>query len=104
MKTRSGKKPCPLWIGNDALMRTDVWVSMGQHQGRQRGLKAFRKYQINHELVTTAAEDAIVMHCLPAHRGMEITDVIIEEKQSVVWMQAENKLYGAASILEFCWK
>jgi ornithine carbamoyltransferase len=89
--------------GADVLY-TDVWVSMGEEKERKRRLRAFRGYQINHELVTTAAKDAIVMHCLPAHRGMEITDVVIEEKQSVVWTQAENKLYGAASILEFCCK
>jgi ornithine carbamoyltransferase len=96
-------KPSEAAKGADVLY-TDVWVSMGEEKERQRRLKAFRGYQINHELVTTAANDAIVMHCLPAHRGMEITDVVIEEKQSVVWTQAENKLYAAASILEFCCK
>jgi ornithine carbamoyltransferase len=86
------------------VLYTDVWISMGEEKERQKRLKAFRGYQINHQLLATAAKDAIVMHCLPAHRGLEITDAIIEGKQSVVWAQGENKLYGAASILDFCCK
>jgi ornithine carbamoyltransferase len=97
------RKPSEAAKGADVL-DTDVWVSMGQEKERQIRLRAFRRYQINHELVTTAANDAIIMHCLPAQRGMEITDVAIEEKQSVVWTQSENMLYAAASILEFCCK
>jgi ornithine carbamoyltransferase len=97
------RKPSEAAKGADVLY-TDVWVSMGQEKERQIRLRAFRRYQINHELVTTAANDAIIMHCLPAQRGMEITDVAIEEKQSVVWTQSENMLYAAASILEFCCK
>jgi ornithine carbamoyltransferase len=64
-------------------------------------MKAFRGYQINAELLRAAAGDAVVMHCLPAHRGLEITDDVIEGKQSIVWAQGENKLYGAAAILDF---
>ncbi|HVP16037.1 MAG TPA: ornithine carbamoyltransferase [candidate division Zixibacteria bacterium] len=83
------------------ILYTDVWVSMGEEKEKARRLKAFKGYQINSALVKAAAKDAIVMHCLPAHRGLEITDDVIEGKQSVVWTQGENKLYGAAGILDF---
>jgi ornithine carbamoyltransferase len=67
-------------------------------------MKAFQGYQINAALLKAANPDAVVMHCLPAHRGLEITDDVIEGKQSVVWQQGANKLYGAASVLELCLK
>ncbi|HVP40553.1 MAG TPA: ornithine carbamoyltransferase [Candidatus Krumholzibacteriaceae bacterium] len=83
------------------ILYTDVWVSMGEEKEKAKRMKAFKGYQINSALVKTAAKDVIVMHCLPAHRGLEITDDVIEGKQSVVWVQGENKLYGAAGILDF---
>lgn len=83
------------------ILYTDVWVSMGEEKERQKRMKAFRGYQLNAELLRAAAGDAVVMHCLPAHRGLEITDDVIEGKQSIVWGQGENKLYGAAAILDF---
>jgi len=83
------------------VLYTDVWVSMGEEKERQKRMKAFRGYQINAALVRAAAADAVVMHCLPAHRGLEITDEIIEGKKSIVWDQGENKLYGAVAILDF---
>jgi len=87
-------------VDSDVLY-TDVWVSMGEENERARRLRAFRGFQINSETLKLASKDAIVMHCLPAHRGMEITDDVIEGERSVVWRQAENKLYGAAAALEF---
>jgi ornithine carbamoyltransferase len=87
-------------VDSDVLY-TDVWVSMGEEKERARRLRAFRGFQINSEVLKLASRDAVVMHCLPAHRGMEITDDVIEGKQSIVWRQAENKLYGAAAALEF---
>jgi ornithine carbamoyltransferase len=87
-------------VDSDVLY-TDVWVSMGEEKERSRRIRAFRGFQINSEVLKLASRDAIVMHCLPAHRGMEITDDVLEGKQSVVWRQAENKLYGAAAVLEF---
>jgi len=87
-------------VGSDVLY-TDVWVSMGEEKERARRLRAFRGFQINSEILKLASKNAVVMHCLPAHRGLEITDDVIEGKQSVVWRQAENKLYGAAAALEF---
>jgi len=83
------------------VLYADVWVSMGEEKERKKKMKAFRGYQINAELLRAAKADAVVMHCLPAHRGLEITDEVIESKRSIVWSQGENKLYGAAAILEF---
>jgi ornithine carbamoyltransferase len=97
------RKPSDAAKGADVLY-TDVWISMGQEQERRKRMRAFRGYQINSGLLRTAAEEAVVMHCLPAHRGLEITDVVLEGKQSLAWMQAQNKLYGAASILDFLLK
>jgi ornithine carbamoyltransferase len=87
-------------VDSDVLY-TDVWVSMGEEKERSRRLRAFRGFQINSEILKLASKDAVVMHCLPAHRGLEITDDVIEGKHSVVWRQAENKLYGAAVALDF---
>lgn len=86
--------------GADVLY-SDVWVSMGQEDEKEQRMKAFSGYQINPELLGLAAKDAIVMHCLPAHRGLEITDEVLEGKQSVAWQEGENKLYGAAAVLDF---
>jgi ornithine carbamoyltransferase len=83
------------------ILYTDVWVSMGLEDETERRLRAFRGYQINHELLKMARSDALVMHCLPAHRGLEIAEEVLEGSQSVVWQQAENKMFGAAGILEF---
>ena len=79
---------------------TDVWVSMGQEKEAEKRAKAFRGYQINSKVVAMGKKDAVVMHCLPAHRGQEITDEVIEGRRSVVWQQGENKLYGAGEVLE----
>ena len=89
---------------NADVLYTDVWISMGEEKERNKRMKAFRGYQINAALLRVAASDAVVMHCLPAHRGLEITDDVIEGKQSIVWAQGENKLYGAVSILDFLMK
>lgn len=86
--------------GADVLY-TDVWVSMGDEASKEKRMRDFAGYQINSELLKVAKRDASVMHCLPAHRGLEVTDDVIEGKQSIVWQQGENKLYGAAAILEW---
>ncbi|MBU0573424.1 MAG: ornithine carbamoyltransferase [Candidatus Margulisbacteria bacterium] len=80
---------------------TDVWVSMGDEAEKDARMKAFQGYQINADLLKLANAGASVMHCLPAHRGLEITDDVIEGPQSIVWQQGANKMYGAAGILEF---
>jgi ornithine carbamoyltransferase len=92
----------PIQAAKDAdLLYTDVWVSMGDEASKEKRMKDFNGYQINDDLLKVAKKDASVMHCLPAHRGLEITDDVIEGKQSIVWQQGENKLYGAASVLEW---
>jgi len=92
----------PLQAATDAdLLYTDVWVSMGDEASKEKRMKDFNGYQINNDLLKVAKKDASVMHCLPAHRGLEITDDVIDGRQSIVWQQGENKLYGAASILEW---
>ncbi len=72
---------------------TDVWTSMGQEAEREKRLRDFQGYQVNDELLKYASPDVKVMHCLPAHRGEEITDEVIESEKSVVFQQAENRLH-----------
>ncbi|MCH8008236.1 MAG: ornithine carbamoyltransferase [Chloroflexi bacterium] len=81
------------------VVYTDVWTSMGQEDSYERRLRAFKDYQVTPELVQLAKNDAIVMHDLPAHRGEEIVDEVIEGPQSVVFDQAENRLHAQAAIL-----
>ena len=84
--------------GADVLY-TDVWTSMGQEAEREIRLKALHDYQINSELLKTANPGAIVLHCLPAHRGEEITEEVLEGPQSFVWDQAENRLHTQKAIM-----
>jgi len=81
------------------VIYTDVWTSMGQEKEYRKRLKVFRKYQINSELMKLANKDAIVLHCLPAHRGQEITDEVMDGPQSMVLDQAENRLHVQKAIL-----
>jgi len=82
------------------VINTDVWASMGQEDQSESRRQFFAPYQVNRELLSEAAADAIVMHCLPAHRGEEITADVLEGEQSVVWDQTENKLHMHKAILE----
>ncbi|AKG91552.1 ornithine carbamoyltransferase [Geoglobus ahangari] len=81
------------------VIYTDVWTSMGQEAEREERLKAFRPFQVNARLVEGAKDDVIVMHCLPAHRGEEITDDVIDGSHSVVFDQAENRLHAQKAVL-----
>lgn len=91
----------PLSAVEDAdVINTDVWVSMGDGEEKRSRLSAFKKFQLNQDLLANAKKDAIIMHCLPAHRGEEITDDVIDGPNSVVFDQAENKLYIHQAILE----
>jgi ornithine carbamoyltransferase len=81
------------------VLYTDVWVSMGQEKSAKSMVRKFRAYQINSKLLAKAASNVSVMHCLPAHRGLEITDEVLEGPNSIVWKQAENKLHGARAVL-----
>lgn len=78
---------------------TDVWTSMGQEDETERREQTFRPYQVNAELLAKAKPDAIVLHCLPAHRGLEITDEVMDGPQSAVFDQAENRLHAQKAIL-----
>lgn len=84
---------------NSDILYTDVWVSMGKEKERLKRLKAFRKFQVNSQLLKLAKKDCLVMHCLPAHRGQEITNKIIDSKHSIVFKQAENRLYVQKAII-----
>lgn len=94
-------------LGNDPLaaaeqadvLYTDVWASMGRETEQNIRKVAFAGYQINSEVMNAAKSDAIVLHCLPAHRGEEITDEVMESKQSVVFDQAENRLHVQKAIM-----
>ncbi len=83
------------------VIYTDVWVSMGQEKEAEKRREKFRDYQVNDALLSSAKEDAIVMHCLPAHRGEEIIDSVMDGPHSVVFDQAENRLYSQMALLEF---
>ena len=82
------------------ILYTDVWTSMGQEKERRKRLAAFRGYRIDSDLLRGAGKNAIVMHCLPAHRGEEITDEVIEGARSAVFDQAENRLHVQMAVLE----
>jgi ornithine carbamoyltransferase len=84
--------------GADAIY-TDVWASMGQEEEAEERARIFMPYQVNETLVGEAAGDAIVMHCLPAHRGQEITDAVCDGPHSVLWDQAENRMHAQKAVL-----
>ncbi len=94
-----GEDPRAAARGADILY-TDVWTSMGQEAEASKRLGVFRPYQINADLLRLAKPDAIVMHCLPAHRGEEITDDVMEGPRSVIFDQAENRLHVQRAVLE----
>jgi ornithine carbamoyltransferase len=86
--------------GADCIV-TDTWVSMGDRDGKKRH-NVFKPYQVNSALMKLAKRDAIFMHCLPAHRGEEVTDEVIDGPQSVVFDEAENRLHAQKGILAWC--
>lgn len=81
------------------VLYTDVWASMGQEDLASTRIPVFQPYQVNESLLATADPDAIVLHCLPAHRDEEITDAVLEGAQSKVWDQAENRLHAQKALL-----
>ncbi|MCZ6802476.1 MAG: ornithine carbamoyltransferase [Proteobacteria bacterium] len=88
-------------VENADLIVTDVWASMGQEDEQEQRMEKFTKYQVNSELMAGAKEDVLFMHCLPAHRGEEVTEDVLEGPQSVVWEEAGNRLHSQKALLEF---
>jgi ornithine carbamoyltransferase len=93
-------------VGNDLdlladadAVYTDVWASMGQEEEAAERRRTFLPYQINDEAMARAKPDALFMHCLPAHRGDEVTDTVADSPQSVIFQQAENRLHAQKGIL-----
>jgi len=86
------------------VVYTDVWTSMGQEKEAQKRIRAFKKYQINSTLTRLAGKKHIFMHCLPAHRGQEVTDEVIDGNHSIVFDQAENRMHVQKAILVFLMK
>jgi ornithine carbamoyltransferase len=83
------------------VVNTDVWASMGQEDEVERRRRDFRGFRLDRELMAGAAPDAVVLHCLPAHRGEEITEEVLEGPQSAVFDEAENRLHAQKALLEF---
>jgi len=90
--------PAEAVAGADVIY-TDVWASMGQEDEAEKRKRDFRGFQVNRDLLGKAPARAVVLHCLPAHRGEEITDEVIESKRSLVFDQAENRLHVQRALL-----
>ena len=86
---------------NSDLIVTDVWASMGQEEEQKEREVKFKDYQVNKELMDIANHDALVMHCLPAHRGEEVSAEVMDDLDSVVWDEAETRLHAQKALLEF---
>ena len=87
---------------NSDCIITDTWISMGED--KKKSIKKFQPYQVNQSLMSLAKPDAVFMHCLPAYRGFEVTNDVINSNKSVVFDQAENRIHAQKSILDFCFK
>ena len=83
------------------LVSTDVWASMGQEEEAAERMRQFQPYQVTRALLDAAADDVLFMHCLPAHRGEEISVDLLDDPRSVAWDQAENRLHAQKALLEF---
>ena len=87
-------------VDQSSLITTDVWASMGQEEEQKMREKAFADFQVNADVMAQANDDAVFMHCLPAHRDEEVTADVLEGEQSVVWDEAENRLHAQKALLE----
>lgn len=88
-------------VAGTSLVATDVWASMGQEDERVRREKDFEGFEVTLELMSLAKDDALFLHCLPAHRGEEVSADVIDAPDSVVWDEAENRLHAQKALLEF---
>ena len=88
-------------VKNSDLIVTDVWASMGQEEEQKKREIAFENFQVNEQVMALANHEALFMHCLPAHRGEEVSANVIDGEQSVVWDEAENRLHAQKALLEF---
>jgi ornithine carbamoyltransferase len=88
-------------VAGASLVSTDVWASMGQEAEQQKRLLDFANFEVTTELMSYASNDAIFLHCLPAHRGEEVSAEVIDSPDSLVWEQAENRLHAQKALLEF---
>jgi len=98
-RVRVVRDPFEAVEGADVIY-TDVWTSMGQESEREARIEIFRPYQVNRDLLAKARPGALVMHCLPAHRGEEITDEVLDGPSSVVFQEAENRLHVQKAVME----
>ncbi|MBF0155368.1 MAG: ornithine carbamoyltransferase [Magnetococcales bacterium] len=94
------RQPAVAVAGADLIV-TDTWTSMGQEEEHHRRLRSFIGYQVDGRLMAMAHAEALFMHCLPAHRGEEVTDAVLDGPQSVVWDEAENRLHVQKAVLEW---
>ena len=95
----------PLEASTDAdCIITDKWISMGDKINKNKKIKALKAYQVNKKIMKSAKRDSIFMHCLPANRGEEVTNEVIDGKQSAVWLEALNRIHAQKSIIEWCLK
>jgi ornithine carbamoyltransferase len=107
VKSQCRKSGAQITITHDAMsavkdadvVYTDIWASMGQEKEQEKRKKVFKPYQVNRALIENAQKDVLVMHCLPAHRGEEITDDVMDGKNSIVFDQAENRLHAQKAVL-----
>ena len=99
-RVRIVRDPREAVVGVD-LVATDVWTSMGQEEEDARRRRDFSGFRVDHELMALAAPDALFMHCLPAHRGEEVSAELIDAAHSVVWDEAENRLHAQKALMEF---
>ena len=88
-------------VAGASLVTTDVWTSMGFEAENEVRLNAFADWQVDADMMRAAGPDALFMHCLPAHRGEEVTGEVIDGPQSVVWEEAENRLHTQKALMEF---
>ena len=97
------KDPIKAASSADCIM-TDKWISMGDKTNKNKKKKALKPYQVNKKIMKIANKDSIFMHCLPASRGEEVTNEVIDGKQSAVWLEALNRIHAQKSIIEWCLK